>query len=325
MTERSKNSTTPQRSSVSELAARHTRAQRRGLPRDVQADEAKPRKPKKKPSAGATRKLASSRPFWRALVLCVVGIIAATVIVTAFRSLTHSEMFSVKHVDLEGNQRTSREEVLALVNEDTHHGLWQLNLDEIRAKLKRNPWVREVEVTRSLPDRLKVKISEREPWLLVRRNDNAIVWIDRDGVPLGDESRFNVTHVPPLVSGLAEGTAQQVIDKRRRHLELVQQLLTALDESDPKLSPRIDEIILDDVNGLRLRVSEGHVTVAVGTEDLRHRTQEALKVLDAVERRDVTALRVLKLTDAERLLSGPPIAYINATLSDRVVVGLATQ
>ena len=127
------------------------------------------------------------------------------------------------------------------------------------------------------------------------------------------------------MSGLAEGAAPQVIDKRRRHLELVQQLLTALDEREPRLSPRIDEVILDDVNGIKLRVSEGRVTVTVGEEDFYRRAQEAFKVLDAVEHRDVAALRVLKLTDAERLLSGPPIAYINATLSDRVVVGLAAQ
>ena len=319
MTERTKKTSAQKGTSASALAARHTR---RGLPR---ADDAKPRKRASAKRGGVRRKLASARPFWRALALCVLGIIGVTLAVTAFRSLTRSEMFSVKHIDLEGNQRTSREEVLALLQENAHGGLWQLNLDEIRAKLKRNPWVREVEVKRSLPDRLKVKISEREPWLLVRRADNTIIWIDRDGTPLGDESRFNVTHVPPLVSGLAEGAAPQVIDKRRRHLELVQQLLIALDEREPKLSPRIDEVMLDDVNGLKLRVSNGRVTVTVGTQDLRQRTQEALKALDAVERRDIAALRVLKLSDAERLLSGPPIAYINATLNDRLVVGLATQ
>jgi cell division septal protein FtsQ len=319
MAERTKKTNTQKGTTASELAARHAHAQRRGLPRET---ETRQRKEKK---SGGVRQLASARPFWRALILCVLGMLLITVAVTAFRSLTRSELFAVKHIDLEGNKRTSREDLLATLQEDAHGGLWRLDLDQIRNKLKRNPWVREVEVTRALPDRLKVKISEREPWLLARRNDNSIVWIDHDGTVLGDESRFNVSHVPPLVSGLAEGAAPQVMEKRRRHLELVQQLLTALDERDPKLSPRIDEVILDDVNGIKLRVSDGRVTVTVGTQDFYARTQEALKVLDAVAQRDVAALRVLKLTDAERLLSGPPIAYINATLSDRVVVGLATQ
>jgi hypothetical protein len=119
-----------------------------------------------------------------------------------------------------------------------------------------------------------------------------------------------------------------MLDRRKRQLEQVRQLLTALDDSNsdkPRLSQRVDEVILDEVNGLKLRVNEGRVTVSIGTEDFRHRTEEAFKVLDAVARRDVAALQILKLSDAERLLSGPPIAYINATLSDRVVVGLATQ
>ena len=317
MTERRRTTT----SKTSELAARHT--QRRGLPRGT--EDPAPRKRKKAKRRSVKQRVAATPPFWRAMALCVLAIIGITVVATVFRSLTRSEMFSVKHIDITGNQRTSREEMLTMLQENAHGGLWQLNLDDLRQKLKKNPWVREVEVKRSLPDRLKVTISEREPWLLVRRADNAIIWVDQDGTPLGDESRFNVTNVPPLVSGLAEGNAPQVMEKRRRHLESVRQLLTALDAGDPKLSSRIDEVMLDDVNGLKLRVSDGRVTITVGAEDFRHRTEEALKVLDAVAHRDVTALRVLKLTDAERLLSGPPIAYINATLSDRVVVGLATQ
>ncbi len=318
MTERRRTTSTK----VSALAARHT--QRRGLPAETEA----PRKRKKAKRRSVKQRVAATPPFWRAMAWCVLAIIAITVTATVFRSLTRSEMFSVKHIDITGNQRTSREEMLTLLQENAHSGLWQLNLDDIRQKLKKNPWVREVEVKRSLPDRLKVTISEREPWLLVRQANNSVIWIDQDGTSLGEESRFNVSNVPPLISNLAEGNAPQIQDRRKRQLVLVRQLLTALDEGDshgPKLSARVDEVMLDDVNGLKLRVNEGRVTVTVGAEDFRHRTAEALKVLDAVAHRDVAALRVLKLTDAERLLSGPPIAYINATLSDRVVVGLATQ
>ncbi|NOT63050.1 MAG: FtsQ-type POTRA domain-containing protein [Acidobacteria bacterium] len=316
MTERKRTTT----SKTSELAIRHTR---RGLPRDT--PDAAPRKRKKAKRRTVRQRVASTPPFWRAMAWCVLVIILITVGATVFRSLTRSEMFSVKHIDITGNQRTSKEEMLTALRENSNSGLWQLNLDDIRQKLKKNPWVREVEVKRSLPDRLKVTISEREPWLLVRQESGHVVWVDQDGTILGEQSRFNVSNVPPLVSGLAEGNAPQVADKRQRQLEQMRQLLTALDNTEPRLSPRIDEVMLDDVNGLKLRVNEGRVVVTIGTENYRYRTEEALKVLDAVTRRDVTALRVLKLTDAERLLSGPPIAYINATLSDRVVVGLATQ
>jgi cell division protein FtsQ len=307
----------------SDLAARHTR---RGLPRDARdtQDEA-PRKRKKAKRRTVRQRVAATPPFWRAMAWCVLVIILITIGATVFRSLTRSEMFSVKHIDITGNQRTSKEEMLTLLRENADTGLWQLNIDDIRQKLKKNPWVREVEVKRSLPDRLKVTISEREPWLLVRSANNAIIWVDQDGTPLGDESRFNVTNVPPLISNLAEGNAPQMFDRRKRQLDQIRQLLTALDEREPQLSRRVDEVTLDDVNGLKLRVNEGRITVSIGTEDFRHRTEEAFKVLDAVARRDVAALQILKLSDAERLLSGPPIAYINATLSDRVVVGLAER
>jgi hypothetical protein len=45
-------------------------------------------------------------------------------------------------------------------------------------------------------------------------------------------------------------------------------------------------------------------------------------VLDAVRRKDLDALNVLRISDAERLLGGARIAYLNATDPKRVIVGL---
>ena len=94
MTERKRTTATK----TSELAARHT--QRRGLPRDP--DDAAPRKRKKAKRRSVKQRVAATPPFWRAMALCVLAIIAITVIATVFRSLTRSEMFSVKHIDITG-------------------------------------------------------------------------------------------------------------------------------------------------------------------------------------------------------------------------------
>jgi cell division septal protein FtsQ len=252
------------------------------------------------------------------LVMMAVG--SAAII---FRGLTGSQFFAVKEIALEGNTRTSREELLALVEDKTRANLWKLDLEEIRKALKRNAWVRDAEVTRQLPDKLRVKINEREPYALLRRSDNSVVWIDRDGTVLGDHSRFNREIVPPVISGLAEGVTSKVQEANQRHLDLYQQLLAELDGQKPPLSPQVDEVIFDGGDGLKLRVHEGRVAVLVGTKDFRKRLEEALRILEAVERKDISALQLMKISDAERLLSGKPIAYINTTVPGRAIVGLA--
>ncbi len=314
--------------SASALAARHTRA-RRGLPKETKtAARAKGAPARRTRSNAKSRRTVQTGPspfgrVMRAVALLILGLVVFGGTATLMRSLLGSQFFNVKQIEVEGNNRLSREELLALVEGKAHGGLWQVPLEEIREILKRNPWIRDVEVARQFPDKVRVKISEREPYALARRNDNAVVWIDRDGTVLGDQTKFNLEVVPPIISGLMEGAAAKVMEANRRHLTLYQDLLNALDAGEPRLSAQVDEVIFDGVDGLKLRVQGGRVEVLVGTQDFRKRTEEALRILQAVERKDISALRLLKISDAERLLSGRPIAYINATVPERAIVGLA--
>jgi cell division protein FtsQ len=312
-----------QTTAASDLAARHTRARaaKRGLPKEPGAEARRRSKKRAKRKASAANH-ALGRVL-RASLLVVLAMGVAVGGALAFRSVTGSQLFAVRQIEVEGNQRTSREELLALLGDKTSASLWQLNLEEIRAALKKHVWIRDAEVTRQLPGKLLVRINEREPFALVRRSDSSVVWIDRDGTVLGDHARFNREVIPPLINGLAEGTAPKVMETNRHHLEVYQQLLQELDEREPRLSRQVDEVIFDGVNGLKLRVKESQVEVLVGTRELRKRLLEALKILDAVERKDISALQLLKISDAERLLGNKPIAYINATVAERAIVGLA--
>jgi cell division septal protein FtsQ len=316
MTARNKHVTT-----VSDLAARHTRA-RCGLPKT--APRTKPANRKR--TRGGRQSQAGPNPFGK--LLRTVGAVVALMVVIGsaaifLRPLLSARFFTIKQVELEGAKRTRREDLLSLIEDQTSGDLWQVDLEKIRELLKRNAWVRDVEVTRQLPDKLHVQILEREPFALVRHDDNSVVWIDRDGTVLGDQAKFNPATIPPIISGLAEGTSEKVMETNRRHLTLYQELLNELDGAEPLLSPQVDEVIFDGVDGLKLRVQGGKVEVLVGTKEFRKRTHNALRILQAVERRDISALQLLKISDAERLFSGKPIIYINATVPARAIVGLA--
>ena len=62
------------------------------------------------------------------------------------------------------------------------------------------------------------------------------------------------------------------------------------------------------------------VGVLVGTEDFRTRLNVALDILAAVSRKDLDTLNVLRIGDAERLLS-EKINYVNVNDPKRPVVG----
>ena len=193
------------------------------------------------------------------------------------------------------------------------------DLELIRSKLQSYPLIREAEVARLLPDRLRVTIVERKPVALARR-DNSVVCVDDDGVMFGDRSYWRGRDVP-LISGLAEG-GEDANKINRDWIMKYKRLMAELDQSEPPLSSRIDEIHFDLDQGVRLTLADSRVAVLVGKEDFRTRLNAALDVLDAVRRKDAEALNVLRISDAERLLGGAKIAYLNATDPKRVIVGL---
>lgn len=232
-----------------------------------------------------------------------------------------SRFFALRAVQLEGNQRLSFPEVKAMIDEVTYEGVWRVKIKEVRERLLKNDLIENAEVTRVLPDKLHVVIKEREPFALARRGDK-LVCVDRNGMMFGDESLLGGKNVPPLIKGLVD-SGEDIVEQNRKLLMMYQQLLNELDSAEPQLSNRIDEVIFDEEMNIRLALKDSRIIVMLGQEDFRTRLNAALDVLDAVRRKDAEALQVLKIEDAQRLLSGSRIAYLNATIPKRVIVGLA--
>jgi cell division protein FtsQ len=205
-------------------------------------------------------------------------------------------------------------------------GVLKADLDKVREELKKNPLMREVEVARLLPDRLRVSIIERQPIALalkgdVNARDRSVVCVDDEGVMFGDSSHWRAKPWPPLISGLAEDGGEDAKQMNRRWIAMYKRLMAELDQTEPPLSSRIDEIFFDKDVGVRLRLAEKREAVLVGTEDFRTRLNVALDILAAISRRDLEALNVLRIGDAERLLNGK-INYLNVNDPKRPVAGL---
>lgn len=250
----------------------------------------------------------------------LISLVAIGVLIVLFHLFAGSKFFALKGVDVRGNLLLSNDEVETMVRSVVSRGVLNADLDQIRVKLESYPLIREAEVARLLPDRLRVIIVERQPVALARRGDS-VVCVDDDGVMFGDISHWRGKTTPPVMTGLAEG-GENVKEINHQLIMTYKRLMAELDQSEPPLSSRIDGIHFDEDRDVILTLADSRVTVRIGKEDFRTRLNAALDVLDAVRRKDAEALNVLRISDAERLLGGTRIAYLNATDPKRVIVGL---
>ncbi len=242
--------------------------------------------------------------------------------VMAYDKFTGSQLFILKEIELQGAKQATPEELQRTLEPYKSRSLWQLDLQMIRATLEKNPWVREAEVSRVLPDSLRVTIHEREPVAPWHTPNNAVVWVDRDGRSLGELDFNQMQNVPPIISGLEEGSGEEVKAANQRRMEVYQKMMNELDQGGAKLSEEIDEVSLKDVQGVRFHLLKRQVSVMVGAAEFRPRLEKAIKVLDAIERKDLSALGFFKIADAEKLINGNRISYLNVTHPERVIVGL---
>jgi hypothetical protein len=254
-----------------------------------------------------------------------VGVVAGGVF--AYGNFTDSGFFTLRNVDLRGNLRAPRDELISSLYQNTSRGLWWTDLTELRGKLREHPWVRDAEVVRVLPDTLRVTINEREPFALARLASGTLVWVDRDGVVLDEQGAFKGAAEAdrgwPLLSGLAEGGSPESREATRRQLQTFEEVVESLEQGEPSLLDRVDEIHFDELDGLHLQVAGRPVRVIASLEDVHGQLKKALAVLDAIDRRDLSALELFKVTDATRLFGGVRISYINTRSPARLVVGLA--
>lgn len=127
----------------------------------------------------------------------VVGVLAALALVAgiALAVLANTTAFTITSIDAEATEHLSAEDIASLAS--VPEGTTLLNYDEssIVENLRRNPWVGEVSLTRELPDRLRITVTERSVATIVMLDSGNVIWC------MGPDGAW----IEPMKIAVAEG------------------------------------------------------------------------------------------------------------------------
>jgi cell division protein FtsQ len=103
----------------------------------------------------------------RGLLLCasVAGLVTLGDLLQ--HHLTTSPAFAIDHVEVKGIERIERSELLEAAGIDVGKNVFAESPDSVRQRLLKHPWVATAEVSRQLPGRFEVSVTEREPAALL--------------------------------------------------------------------------------------------------------------------------------------------------------------
>lgn len=200
----------------------------------------------------------------------LIGIIAvtATSMIFIYNYMFHSPYFQLEEVVISGCGRVTEKEIAALAGVKHFQNILAINLEETARRIRINPWVEDVELERELPDKLVIKVSEKRPIALIKK-DGDIYFVDSDGVmfeKLGKRENADI----PILTGF---------DKNADLLKKSTELIACLSSRDmfPKISD-VSEIRGEDIFGFSL-VTNGGLCIELGFENYREKLERLKSVM----------------------------------------------
>jgi hypothetical protein len=295
--------------------------------RRIQSQRPPARKPVK--AGDVVRSLAAfAKPV--ALVLGVV------LILVAYHALAGSAAFQLKRVNVADAGPSLREEVEQAVRRAVgQSGLLEVNLVAVRQKVEALARVRSATVGRMLPDGLFVRVVERVPVVLVRREsgprEGKLVWYDDEAVEVGEFSEVKsdgpgAREVPPIAKGFAEGLrSQAMVAEDKERVALYKSLQREFSQGPASLWSLIDQIDLTFTKDVNVFLARPAVQIHVGGMDFRKRFERALEVLNLAQQGNREMLNHYRVQDVDRLIQNASnISFIDAVRSERIVVNLTS-
>jgi len=188
--------------------------------------------------------------FYRRLTLWIL-IAAAAIAVSVFATrfaLYSPQMLLLKtdQIDLAGNRIVAREPLVNIFYNDRGKSVLTIPLTRRRSEIEQIGWVESASVQRSLPNRIRVEITERTPIAFVR-NGNEIALIDAHGVILDRPSDLDMRF--PIVSGVTDALPR---DERERRMGIYQELVRDLNTVNADSSNLLSEVDLANPKNVRV-------------------------------------------------------------------------
>jgi cell division protein FtsQ len=221
--------------------------------------------------------------------LLVLGLLAGSmtgVVVAANRFLTTTSRFAVLQIQSEGSRRFGEEQLLGLAGAKRGDNLFALDLDQMEAKLTQNPWIASAKLTRQLPDRLQIVVTEHVAAAL-SIIDQELYLVTRQGQPITAVGDGDVPNLP-VITGV---TGEDVRTDRPRALERIAAGIEIYERYDRMPIAKVysvQEVNLSAEGNVTLVVGDAGISLVLGKGPVKPKLLMAARIIGKVKERGQT-------------------------------------
>lgn len=197
--------------------------------------------------------------------------------VYVYNNLIQSPYVKLDEVVVTGVEEPMQSEILKLAKIDSETSLFAINVDEVKERVQKHPWVRSVHVEKQFPHALAIRVEKEEPWAIV--GGERLQYMNRKGrifkeVEEGDPADF------PIVTGIPAGALET-----DRCIETAVQVLGAIESQDGQWSAeQLSEVHVRGDGSVYLYYSFLPFGVKVRAVEVVKRMEDLKKVVDHLNR-----------------------------------------
>ena len=228
----------------------------------------------------------------KGIVLLVLILLFTLAARWGFRTLEHSGVFSVHRVTVQGNRMSNEAQIRTLADIQQGVQLFDVTAEEVAERIRRHPWIDQVEVERVWPDALTVRVTEHRPLAIVNieGEEQGLYYLDDRGTvfvpvdPLQDIDYPVVTGVSPPEGELGGAEFQLGGDTGT---EAVREFLHVAARGNPILPLQsISEIHLGREKGIIVYLVEHPFPIYIGYGNVEKRYYQLVKLLERLYRKE---------------------------------------
>ncbi|MEW6137623.1 MAG: FtsQ-type POTRA domain-containing protein [Thermodesulfobacteriota bacterium] len=236
----------------------------------------------------------------KSLLALGISIDAVLALMLVYLFFLHMPYFNLQEVEVTGNRRLSRAEIIEASEIEAGTNLLTINLAAVAERLKRHPWVRSAVVYRKFPGQLIVEIEERTPRAILAAEK--LYYVDEQAeffsrlLP-GDSVEY------PLFTGVTGADLDRRGPEIREMIRLGLGLFDTVERSKSGLDlSEISEVRMKLEEGLVLQTREGRILM-LGKSDFEEKLQRYDRLKRFLTRRGQwNSARIINLDFEDRAL-----------------------
>ena len=220
----------------------------------------KRRKPVRKTTSRKTGSHSITRAFLPVfLSACFIAGVGFLVLM-GYRTVTASEFFDVKKVNIHGTDRASKDDIGKIIESQTSKtGVWNADLADVRSKIEKLTFVRSATVSRVLPNGIEVNVIEKKPEAIASLSSGKFL-VDADGEIIAAASA-NEDQLPVVIKGWDESKGEKAMKENLQRLRLYKKMISQW--NDFQLVGRVKEVDLADIQEPKATIQDSGVNIPV--------------------------------------------------------------